>query len=293
MSSRPALAGVLGALVIAFSAILVDLADVTPVTAALWRNAYALPALGLLAWREDRRHGRRRWRERRLALPAGIIFAINLTVWHSAIDDVGAGLATVLGNLQVVVVPFLAWALLRERVPRSILIALPPVCVGVLLVSGALEKGAYGANPARGVAFGVATGLAYASFILIQRRGSHDARHLAGALFDTSAVAAVASLAGGMALGVGDLAPAWPSAGWLIVLALTSQVLGWLLITLSLPRAPAAATSLILTIQPVGSVVLGALLLSQEPSALQLAGVALILAGLLSAAVRPRLVARS
>lgn len=77
-----------------------------------------------------------------------MLFAVDILVWHYAIRDVGAGLATVLGNLQVVVVPFLALAVLGERVPRSILIALPPVCAGVLLVSGALENGAYGANPA-------------------------------------------------------------------------------------------------------------------------------------------------
>ena len=88
--------------------------------------------------------------------------------------------------------------------------------------------------------------------------------------------------------GDGDIVPSWPSAGWLITLALTSQVLGWLLITTSLPRLPAAMTSLTLTIQPIGSVALGAILLRQDPSALQLAGVACILAGLLSVAVRRR-----
>jgi len=36
---RPVAAGVLGALVIAFSAILVDLADVSPAAAAVWRCA--------------------------------------------------------------------------------------------------------------------------------------------------------------------------------------------------------------------------------------------------------------
>ena len=75
-----------------------------------------------------------------------------MIIWHYAIRDIGAGLSTVLGNIQVVVVPFLAWAILRERIPRSILVALPLVCVGVLFVSGALEDGAYGSNPPRGVA---------------------------------------------------------------------------------------------------------------------------------------------
>jgi drug/metabolite transporter (DMT)-like permease len=47
-------------------------------------------------------------------------------------------------------------------------------------------------------------------------------------------------------------------------------------------------TSVILTIQPIGSVALGAVLLGQGPSALQLGGVAFILAGVLSVAVRRR-----
>ena len=95
-------------------------------------------------------------------------------------------------------------------------------------------------------------------------------------------MASITALILGLILGAHDLVPAWPSAGWLIVLALTSQVLGWMLITVSLPRLPAAMTSMILTIQPIGSVLFGALLLSQEPSALQLSGCALIVAGLLT-----------
>ena len=101
-------------------------------------------------------------------------------------------------------------------------------------------------------------------------------------------MAAAASLIVALALGVDDLVPAWPSAGWLILLALSSQVLGWLLISVSLPRLPAALTSMILTIQPVGSVVLGIVLLGEDPSALQLVGAALILAGLVSIATRRR-----
>jgi drug/metabolite transporter (DMT)-like permease len=288
MNERPVIAGVLGALVIAFSAILVDLADVTPATAAIWRCAYSLPALGAIAWWEHRRYGPRSWRERKLAGYAGVLFAIDILVWHYAIRDVGAGLATVLGNLQVVVVPFLALAVLGERVPKQILVALPPVMAGVILVSGALEHNAYGSNPARGALFGVATGLAYAAFLLVQRQGSMDLRRPAGALFDMSLVAAIVSLGAGLVIGVDDLVPTWPSAGWLITLALTSQVLGWLLISVSLPRLPAAMTSIILTIQPIASVALGAILLGQDPSLLQVGGVAFILVGVVSVAIPRR-----
>ena len=190
-------------------------------------------------------------------MAAGLFFAVDLICWHQAIADVGAGLATVLGNLQVVVVPFAAWAVLGERPGRRILAALPLTLIGVVLISGALEDGAYGAHPLRGVVFGALTGLAYAGFILVLRHGNEDLRRPAGPLFDATWVSAVAALAVAIVLGVDDLAPAWPSAAWLITLALSSQVLGWMLISVSLPRLPAALTSMILTIQPVGSVVLG------------------------------------
>jgi drug/metabolite transporter (DMT)-like permease len=289
---RPGATAVLGALVIAFSAILVELSHAAPATAAIFRCAYALPVLGVLAWREDRHFGPRPKRDRWLALPAGILFAIDLVAWHHAIADVGAGLATVLGNLQVVVVPLLAWVLLRERVPPRMLLALPLVCVGILLISGALEHGAYGANPARGVLFGVLTGLSYGGFILVLRHGSQDLRRPAGPLFDTTAVATLAALAGGAALGEDHLIPTWPGHGWLVLLALSSQVIGWMLITVSLPRLPAALTSMTLTIQPIGSLILGAIILGEQPSALQLAGGAGILAGLVATATAARSASR-
>jgi drug/metabolite transporter (DMT)-like permease len=139
--ARPGLAAVAGAVTIAFSAILVRLAEVAPATAAIFRCAYALPVLGALALWEDRRFGQRPARDRRLAVPAGIFFAADLIFWHHAIEDVGAGLATVLGNIQVVIIPFAAWALLSERIERRILVALPLVCSGVVLISGCIVAG--------------------------------------------------------------------------------------------------------------------------------------------------------
>ena len=288
-TGRAPLLAFLGALAIAFSAILVHQADVHPATAAVYRCAYALPLLGLLAWRERRRYGPRAPGQQRLAMIAGLFFAVDLICWHQAIADVGAGLATVLGNLQVVVVPFAAWAVLAEQPGRRILAALPLTLIGVLLISGALEDGAYGGHPLRGVVFGALTGISYAGFILVLRHANEDVRRPAGPLFDATWVSAVAALAVALVLGVDDLVPAWPSAAWLVTLALTSQVLGWLLISGSLPRLPAALTSMIITIQPVGSIVLGIVLLGEDPTGLQLAGAACILAGLVSvAARRPR-----
>jgi drug/metabolite transporter (DMT)-like permease len=271
---------VLGAVAIAWSSILVRLSHASPTTAAIFRCAYALPALGLIAFLEDRRFGRRSWRQRGVAVAAGVFFAADLILWHNSIEDVGAGLATVLANVQVVLVPLVAWAVLAERPGRQVLAALPLALLGVVLISGVLEHGAYGRDPVRGAVFGLGAGLAYVGFLLLLRRGGADIRRPAGPLFDATLVAAVVSVAAGLVIGDSRLVPVWPGAGWLVVLALTSQVLGWLLISISLPRLAAAQTSLLLTVQPVGSVALAAAIFGESPSALQLGGVALVLSAL-------------
>ncbi len=287
LRDRPVLTAVLGALTIAMSAIFVRLADVSPVTAAIFRCVYALPPLALLAWYEQRRYGPRAGGQSRLAWIAGAFFAADLVAWHYAIGEVGAGLATVLGNTQVVIVPIAAWLLLGERPGGRVAASVPLVLIGVVLISGVLGGGeAYGRNPVLGVVFGVATGFAYAGFLLVQRRANADHRRPAGPLFDATLSAAVFSLLLGLPLGGLDLVPSWPAHGWLILLALGVQVVGWLLISISLPRLPAAVTSVVLTIQPVGSVLLGMWLLSEDPSAFQLIGVAFILAGLLMTTLR-------
>ncbi len=274
---------VLGAVAIAFSSILVRLSHASPSTAAIFRCAYALPALGLLTWLEYTRLGARPWRERRLAIGAGVFFAADLILWHHSIGDIGAGLATVLANVQVVLVPLTAWVWLSERPGRQVLAALPLALLGVVLISGVLEHDAYGHNATRGAVYGIGAGVAYVGFLLMLRRSGADTRRPAGPLFDATATAAILCVIAGEIIGDAHLVPRWPGAGWLITLALTSQVMGWLLITISLPRLPAAMTSVLLTVQPVGSVALAALILSEAPTPLQLTGVALVLGGLLVA----------
>ncbi len=288
LTENPLLAAFLGALTIATSAVLTSLADVPPATAAVFRCLYALPPLAILAWLEYRRYGPRGPGQRRMAWLAGAFFAVDLVTWHHAIEEVGAGLATVLGNTQVVFVPLAAWLLLGERPSSRVAVSVPIVLAGVVLISGVFDSAAFGRNPALGVAFGLATGVSYAGFILAQRHANADPRRPAGPLFDATLAAGVGALIIGLPLGELELVPSWPSHGWLLLLALAVQVGGWLLISISLPRLPAAVTSVVLTLQPVGSVLLGIWILAELPSSLQLVGVALILVGLLVTTLRVR-----
>ena len=238
----------------------------------MFRCAYAVPLLAVLAARESRRYGPRPRRDRWIGVVAGVLFSADLITWHHSIANVGAGLATVLGNLQVVLVAFAAWAVLGERPERRIIVAVPVVFTGAVMISGVLESGGYGRDPVLGTIFGLLTTLAYTG--LHPRAAPGQPRRAppgrAAARRDRRGRGRLGR--GGRALGEVDLVPSWPSHAWLALLALTSQVLGWLLISVSLPRLPAALTSVLLLVQPVGAVALAVVILGEEPSALQLAG---------------------
>jgi drug/metabolite transporter (DMT)-like permease len=279
--SWPAVQAALGALCISSSAILITLANVTPTMTAFYRCALPLPVLGVLTVGERRRRGPRSLASRGYAMLAGLFLAVNLVLWIHAIADVGAGAATVLGNLQVLFVAALAWAVLGERPDKRYLVMLPVVLVGVAMVSGLAGGSGTGLHPAAGLVYGVATSAAYACFLLILRQTASQTPHVAGQLFDATAGAAAGALLLGLAFGGLQVAIPWRSLGWLLVLALLSGVVGWLLITSSLPRLPAAVSALVLLLEPAAALILAAIVLGQRPSLIQIAGAVLVCGGVL------------
>jgi drug/metabolite transporter (DMT)-like permease len=280
---RPALLAGLGAACISASAILVTLAGTGTATAAFFRCLLALPALVTLAAVEQRRRGRRPLATRLGAVLAGLFLAVDLVLWNHTIADVGAGVATVLGNLQVLFVAFVAWVAFGERPGRSFLVGLPVVMTGVVLVSGLAEgTSARGVHPLAGIGYGIGTSVAYAGFLLILRKTSATATHTAGPLAEATAGAALGALLLGLAFGGLRFEMSWASFGWLLLLSVTSQTIGWLLITSSLPRLPAALSSLLLLLQPAAALLLAAAVLGERPSLVQLAGALLVCGGVLA-----------
>jgi drug/metabolite transporter (DMT)-like permease len=279
---RPLLLAGLGAASISASGVLIKLADTGPATAAFYRCLLALPVLIALAVLEQRKRGPRPAAARRGAFVAGLCLAVDLVLWNHAIADVGAGVATVLGNLQVLFVAFAAWALFGERPERRFLIFLPVVMAGVVLVSGMVGGDGGGTHPLAGIEYGLGTSVAYAVFLLILRRSSASTPHAAGPLAEVTAGAALGALVLGLVFGGLQLRIGWPSFGWLLLLALLSQTLGWLIITSSLPRLSAAIASLILLLQPAAAMLLAYLVLSERPTLIQIAGAVVVCTGVLA-----------
>jgi len=297
-TTPPAAVATAGALCISSSAVLMKLAGTSPSVTALGRCALALPLLGGLAWAERRRGAPRLpSRSRWLARLAGVFLAGDLVLWSHAIDAIGAGLGTVVPNLQVLIISLLAWLFLGERPRRSLVLASPVMLAGLVLVGGLAHVGgarAYGTDPALGLVYGMAVAVLYAIYILTLRQATSSPGApsggvrpaVAAVLFEATAGAAVAAALLGLVLNdyrLGLGASPWTALGWLALLAVTSQVIGWLLITVSMPRLPAGMIGALLLVQPAGSVALGYALLGERPSILQLAGVVLVLAGVVVA----------
>ena len=158
-----------------------------------------------------------------------------------------------------------------ERPRNEVLAALPVMLLGVVLISGVIGAGAYGIDPQLGVAIGVLTATSYAGYLLIIRRATPDRRAAAPVAIATAVTAVCAGLFG-TAVGDLDLTPGMPADAYLIALGILSQSVGYLAIQVSLPRLPAVVASVLLLVQPVTTVFLGAILLRELPSPVPAAG---------------------
>jgi drug/metabolite transporter (DMT)-like permease len=283
LADHPRVTALLGALSISFSGVLYLYAAVSPETASFFRCLWGLPILVLAASFERRERGPMARTSIWLSMFAGVLFAGDLVFWHHTIDAVGAGLATVLGNLQVVVVAVAAWLLFGERPSARTLVALPIVLSGVVFIAGVLGGQAYGRDPTLGVFLGALTALSYGSYLIVIRHVNR--RRAAQPVAISTASTALVALVVGVALGSLDLTPGLESQFWLALLGISAQAMGYLFISLSLPRVPAVVTSIILLAQPVLAVIFAIVLLGETPSPGQMLGVVLVIGGIALATV--------
>jgi drug/metabolite transporter (DMT)-like permease len=158
----------IGALCVSASAVFIRVSGTSPGTASFYRCLLALPILIALAQRERRRANSLTWRGHGLAIVAGVLFAGDMLLWTQSIIEVGAGLSTVLVNLQVVLMPVLAWLVDRERAPRRFLLAVILALLGVVLVTGLLEEGVSG-DLAWGTVHGTLAAVCYTGFLFLLR----------------------------------------------------------------------------------------------------------------------------
>ena len=271
-----------GALCLSVSAILIKLAGVDAATTAVLRCAIAVLVLIPLASGERARRGPLSRRGVGWAVAAGAALGGDYAAWTAAIFHVGAGISTVLVNVQVVVLPLLAFVVDRERVTSRFLLALPLMLLGISLVGGLWETAALGGRAVTGTVLGMIAGIGYGVYLFLTRRATRREpgrmiQPLAWATASAAVTTAViAPFTGGIHL-TGISARSW---ALLVTLAVVGQVVAWLLIHHGSIRLESAATAALLLIQPILALALSAVILSEYPTMLQLLGAAIVIVAL-------------
>ena len=266
-----------GAVSIAAAPILVRVADVAPVASAFWRVALAVPVLW--AWEAARsRRGAADGPLPVLGLAlAGVFFAADLALWHVSILWTTVANATLLANVAPVFVVLAGFVFFAQRFSGRFLAGLVLAMIGVAALIGASAE--MGGDRLAGDGLGLATAVCYAGYIIavarVRARAATATVMLWSSLVTAVVLLPIALLAPG---------PFWPSGleGWLVLagLALISQVAGQGLIAYALAHLPAAFGSVSLLVQPVVAAGLAWLLFAEALGPLELAGAALVLAGI-------------
>jgi len=268
----------LGATCIALSPIFVRVSEAGPTPTAFWRVAIAVPVLWLVVAVVPREKGAQATGLWPLLLAAGFAFAGDLAFWHTSIKLTSVANSTLLANLASIFVTLASWLLWRQRPTKLFLFGLAAALAGVAtLVRTSVATSSSGLA---GDALGIVTAMFYAWYLLtvkgLRNRGVTALRLMAV----TSSVTAVILLP--VALASGEPFLPQTGLGWLklIGLALVSHAAGQGLIAYALATLPAAFSSVSLLFQPVMAAVLAWVLLGEPLTPLQVAGGAVVLAGI-------------
>lgn len=220
----------------------------------------------------------------------GLALSFFNSLWTLSVAFTGAAISTVLVYCSAAFTALLGWWLLKERMSWVKIIAVALSLIGCVLVSGMLLPTSGNVNMF-GILAGVLAGLMYAIYSLMGRSASQRGLNPWTTLLYTFAFAALFLLAynlffGGALPGTAKT-PAellWLGdalAGWLVLFALAAipTVLGFGLYNVSLTYLPSSIANLIVTIEPAFTAMIAYFLLGERLDGMQLAGGALIVAG--------------
>jgi len=237
--------------ILSLGPLLVRLADTGPVAAGFWRLALALPLLiGLMLWRGESVRGLTlaRWG---MILFAGLFFAADLASWHVGILHTKVANAALFGNITSLLLPLWAIIALRQRPAVLQIVALVLAAIGIALLMG----GNYELSPQylRGDLFCILAGIMYTGYIVVLQ---HVRQTLGGwaVLTVSSAAGVFPLLLFAMLLGERIMPQDWTP---LLILALSSQVVGQGLLMYALPWFIPLIVGLVLLVQPVIAALVG------------------------------------
>lgn len=277
-NSRTAVAAIVfGAALISFSPVFVKIAGVGPTAAGFYRTLFGGICLliFILAGKG------RLWAggaPMAMAVICGVLFALDLTLWHRAIHRVGPGLATILGNFQVFFLAAFGVFVFREKPDWKRLVSIPLAIAGLVMLVG-IDWSTLDSAYKLGVSFGLGTALLYAAFLLVLRKSQSRAQRLDPASnlcvisFVTAAVMGVEARLQGETLAIPD-GTAWAA---LLGYGIICQAIAWIIISRALARVEVSRAGLVLLLQPTLALVWDIVFFARPTGPLDIAGAALAL----------------
>lgn len=275
-----------GGAFISTTSVLVKFAHVPPTVSAFWRMLFGgvMLSIALVALRQWRAM---RWSDALWMLPPALAFATDLFFWHRSIIDVGPGLATLLGNLQVFMMALAGVLLHREKLSWQFLVGLALAFSGLWLLIGQGWSQS-GHDYQVGVLFGALTAVFYAAYMLSFRHAQRERSQLASSqlLAITSllcaGILALMTAADGEAFAIPDMQTLLA----LVALGLVGQCLGWVLISRAMPQLPTSLVGLLLLLQPVLAFLMDLVLFHRITRPIEWVGLALSLCGIFVGSMR-------
>lgn len=264
----------MGSTLLAIGPWLVRLAGVGPVAAGFWRLALALPFLFLIArLAKQPVHWPGRGLTALVAL-AGFFFAADLAAWHVGIHMTKLANATLFGNVSSFA--FAAWGLWLARSWPTVIqgSALILAAIGAALLMGSSAD--LSLRHLQGDLFALIAGILYAGYLIAVQKARGTLAPLP-LLFLASAFGAAMLLPLSLALGERIVPDNWT---FVLVLALSSQVLGQGLLVYALGSLSPLVVGLTLLTQPAISALAGWWAYSETLSPLDWAGAVAIGAAL-------------
>lgn len=297
----------LGTACLAFSGIWVKGANFEPATSVVLRCWLPLICFAPFMVREIKNKGALNKAGIVWACIAGLILGVDFTAWNYAIFYVGAGIASVLLNLQVIILPLLAFFIDRERIPRSYWFILPIMGFGIAMVGGVFDAPS-GEGPATiygfptavlGTLLGVLSGICYGTYLYTSRKSTrvNPGRYvqpifyvsllqgvppvifmvIRGEGFNfTEGVLANGQLPSNPETMVGD---AITTGNWvnMILLAVLGQFIAWTFVQIGSVNMDPTLSAGLLLLSPVSTIFIAAAVYSEIPTILQIIGVVLVL----------------
>jgi drug/metabolite transporter (DMT)-like permease len=203
----------------------------------------------------------------------GLIFAVDLAAWHQSIHYIGPGLSTLLGNFQVFILTGFGVLVLKEKLTRQFIIAVPLAMIGLILIFGWRWQ-QFDIDYKIGFLLGIITAVSYAIFTLsLRHMQSRDDSpsplvNLTIISFITAFFMAIIS----RVQSENFVIPDFQSWGSLIGLGILCQAAAWFIIARTLPKVKASLAGLILLLQPTLAFIWDMIFFDRPTTAIEITG---------------------